>query len=246
MGLPYICGQGVTIDFPIFENAQRSFKNSMLHATTGGCLAQSIGNSSVVRAVDNVSFVFDHGDRVGLVGHNGSGKTTLLRALSGVYEPTAGTIEVQGHIASLLDVSTGIDSDATGYENIYLRAIMMGLQPQEARKRIEEIADFSELGNYLNLPVRTYSSGMMLRLAFSISTSVSADILLMDEWLSVGDSSFTTKATERLNALVDNSSVLVIASHDEHLLSKLCNRIIRLEHGKIVEEINEKDRLLTQ
>ena len=150
---------------------------------------------------------FTEGERVGLIGHNGSGKTTLLRTLSGVYAPVRGELKVQGKIASLLDVSMGLDPDATGFENIYLRGILDGLKPARIRSKIDEIADFSELGDYLNLPVRTYSSGMMLRLAFAISTSVEADILIMDEWLSVGDAEFSIKAAERLEGLVGKASI---------------------------------------
>ncbi len=190
----------------------------------------------MVTALDGLNFEFHVGSKVGLVGHNGSGKTTLLRMLSGVYAPVRGEIFVRGRVASLLDVSMGLDLDATGFENIYLRGIMDGQKPSLIRGRIDEIAEFSELGDYLNLPVRTYSSGMMLRLAFAISTSVKADILLMDEWLSVGDKEFSVKAQKRLEEMVDQASILVIASHDSRLIDSLCNRKITLSHGKIIQD----------
>jgi lipopolysaccharide transport system ATP-binding protein len=208
----------------------------MLYATTGGRIARDSGNRVTVCALDGVSFELKAGDRVGVVGHNGSGKTTLLRALAGIYEPVRGQISVSGRIASLLDLHLGIDPEATGYENIVLRAILAGLHPKEIRPKIDEIAAFTELDEYLEMPVRTYSSGMQVRLAFAVSTSVDADILLMDEWLSVGDSEFSKKASQRLERLVAQTSILVLASHSSDLIARLCNRVIRLEHGRIVED----------
>lgn len=207
-----------------------------MNLTTGGRIGQDAGKHAIVRALDDLNFEFADGERVGLVGHNGSGKTTLLRTLSGVYEPVRGKLKVHGKIASLLDVSMGLDPDATGFENIYLRGILDGLSPSRIRSKIDEIADFSDLGEYLNLPVRTYSSGMMLRLAFAISTSVEADILIMDEWLSVGDAEFSAKAARRLDTLVGSASIVVIATHDPTLVARVCTRKISLEHGKIVAD----------
>jgi lipopolysaccharide transport system ATP-binding protein len=229
-----IVGRGLTVEFPIFENSHRSLKKKVLHLSTGGIIGNDAGNHPVVCALDHLDFTFSDGDRIGLVGHNGSGKTTLLRVLSGIYAPTRGSLALKGRTASLLDVSTGVDPDATGFENIYLRGIMNGFRPSRIRDKIDEIADFTELGEYLNLPVRTYSSGMMLRLTFAISTSIDADILIMDEWLSVGDADFQDKAAKRLKAMVDNASILVLASHSPELIENVCNRKIQLEHGKIV------------
>jgi len=172
---------------------------------------------------------------VGLVGHNGAGKTTLLRLLGGVYEPTGGQIDVQGTVTSLIDVTLGMDMESTGYENIVLRGMMLGMSKSEARKHTPEISEFSGLGESLSMPVRTYSSGMVLRLAFSIATTVHPDILLMDEWLSVGDAEFVLRAEERLKAMVDKASILVIASHNPAIISDLCNVVIKLEKGRIIE-----------
>lgn len=229
-----ILGSKLSVEFPIFENSHRSLKKKVLQLSTGGIIGNDAGNHPVVCALDALDFEFRDGDRIGLVGHNGSGKTTLLRTLSGIYAPTRGSLSIQGRTASLLDVSTGVDPDATGFENIYLRGIMNGFRPAQIRSKIDEIAEFTELGEYLNLPVRTYSSGMMLRLTFAISTSINADILIMDEWLSVGDADFQEKASLRLKALVDNASILVVASHNPDLIERVCNRKIQLEHGKIV------------
>ncbi|RQP42278.1 ABC transporter ATP-binding protein [Burkholderia ubonensis] len=231
-----IIAEGVFVEFPIYENSHRSLKKAVLNLTTGGRIGQDAGRHAIVRALDDLSFRFSDGERVGLVGHNGSGKTTLLRALAGVYAPVRGTLKIHGKIASLLDVSMGLDPDATGFENIYLRGILDGLAPARIRGKIDEIADFSDLGDYLNLPVRTYSSGMMLRLAFAISTSIEADILIMDEWLSVGDADFSAKAAQRLETLVGNASIVVVASHDPALIQRVCTRKISLEHGKVTSD----------
>jgi lipopolysaccharide transport system ATP-binding protein len=228
--------KNVSVNFPIYDNVHRSLKKAVLNLTTGGRIAEDIKHHKSVKALDGINFDLKAGSRLGLLGHNGSGKTTLLRVLSGVYVPTSGKIITQGRIASLLDVSMGLDPDATGFENIYLRGLLEGLKPKDIKNKIEDIAEFSELGDFLNFPVRTYSSGMMLRLAFAISTSIDAEILIMDEWLSVGDVSFNAKASERLNALVKKASILVIASHDEDLINKICNRAIRLEHGHLVSD----------
>lgn len=231
-----IIANNLTVEFPIFENSHRSLKKKMLRLSTGGIIGSDAGSHPVVTALSDLSFTFQDGDRVGLIGHNGSGKTTLLRTLSGIYAPTHGQLKLQGRTASLLDISLGVDPDATGFENIYLRGIMNGFKPARIRDKIDEIADFTQLGEYLNLPVRTYSSGMMLRLTFAISTSIEADILIMDEWLSVGDAEFQDRAAARLKSLVDKASILVIASHSPDLIQSVCTRKIQLEHGHIVSD----------
>jgi len=231
-----ISAENVTVEFPIFENSHRSLKKAVLNISTGGRIGQSINRHPLVTALEDINFTFEEGSRVGLLGNNGSGKTTLLRVLSGIYAPVTGRLVARGRIASLLDVSMGLDPDATGFENIYLRGILDGLKPVRIRSKIDEIAEFTELGEYLNLPVRTYSSGMMLRLAFAISTSVEADILIMDEWLSVGDQSFSIKASKRLEELIGKTSILVVASHDHSLINQVCNRKIQLERGRILSD----------
>ena len=233
---PTILARDLGVEFPIYENSHRSIKKAMLNLSTGGKIGQDAGKHAIVTSLTSINFQFEAGSRVGLLGHNGSGKTTLLRVLSGVYAPVRGELKVIGSIASLLDVSMGLDPDATGFENIYLRGILDGLNPAKIRSKIDEIADFSELGDYLNLPVRTYSTGMMLRLAFAISTSIEADIIIMDEWLSVGDAAFSAKAALRLEKLVGKAAILVVASHDPALIARICNRKITLEHGRIISD----------
>ena len=231
----HIIAKNVGVEFPIFNSSHRSLKKSILNATTGGRVAKDSKNHVVVRALDDINLELHPGDRVGLVGHNGSGKTTLLRVLSGVYAPTQGQLSIQGSIATLLDVSLGMDGEATGYENIRIRGLLMGLSMAQIDAQIDEIAEFTDLGEYLDMPMRTYSSGMTVRLGFAVSTSIHADIVIMDEWLSVGDADFQLKATQRLNDMVNRASILILASHSMDLVEKTCNKIIRMEHGKIAE-----------
>jgi ABC-type polysaccharide/polyol phosphate transport system ATPase subunit len=224
----------VTVDFPIYNAKARSLKNSLVYRGTGGHIGRDAGNRVCVRALENICFQIKHGDRVGLVGGNGAGKTTLLRVLAGVYEPTIGNVFRKGKVASLFDISLGLDPESTGYENIMLRGLFLGLTPRQVHERTEEIADFTELGDYLAMPVRTYSTGMMLRLAFAVCTSISADILLMDEWLTAGDAAFVEKAERRLESLVDRSSILVLASHSVALLKEVCSTAILLDGGRAI------------
>lgn len=225
----------MVVEFPIYGTKSRSLKNTVLRAATGGALAADAADRVVVRALDHATFEINEGDRVGLVGHNGSGKTTLLRVLAGIYEPTAGYLDVRGRVASMLSITLGMDVDATGYDNIFLRGMILGLRKREIREMVDEVCEFSELGDYIQMPMRTYSSGMIMRLMFAISTSMKADIVLMDEWLSAGDQEFSEKAQKRLTQLVDRAKVLVIASHSPEVIARTCNRVIRLEHGKVVE-----------
>jgi lipopolysaccharide transport system ATP-binding protein len=200
-------------------------------AATGGALTAQKGGHLSIEALRDIDLSIEPGDRVGIIGHNGSGKSTLLRLLSGIYEPSSGYIERSGSIASLVDISLGINGENTGRENIFLRGKLMGLTNRQIEEKINEIIEFSELGPYVDLPVRVYSSGMLLRLAFSVSTSITADILIMDEWLSVGDGAFADRASKRLQDLVNQSEILVIASHNKELIEQTCNKVVWMEHG---------------
>lgn len=228
-----IKADNLVVEFPVYNTRHRSIKNTVLRAATGGRIASDAGGHVRIRALDDVSFEFREGDRVGIQGHNGAGKSTLLRVLAGCYEPASGTLITKGRVASLLDISTGFDGESTGYENIFLRGLVMGLTPKQIRDRTDEIAEFSELGEYMDMPLRTYSSGMVMRLAFSISINIGGEILLMDEWLAVGDAEFGQKSQKRLNELVESTPILVLASHSEDLLQKVCTKRYRLSHGKI-------------
>ena len=224
------------VEFPIMNSSHRSLKKMLMKAATGGRVAADAGKYVVVTALDSLNFRIESGERVALLGHNGSGKTTLLRALAGVYTPSGGELTVVGNITSLLDISLGMDPEATGVENIFLRGTLMGLTRNEIEARFDAIAAFADIGEFLNLPVRTYSSGMQMRLAFAVSTSIHTDIILMDEWLSVGDADFSAKASTRLNELVEGASILVLATHSPDLMRDTCNRCLRLEHGTMVSD----------
>ena len=225
--------EGVTVDFPIYSARTRSLKTSLLHKGTGGRIGNNAESVLCVRALEDVSLTIEHGDRVGLVGRNGSGKTTLLRVLAGVYEPPQGRVWRQGRVTSLFDVGLGIDHETTGYENIMTCGLLLGLTPEEIQNRMEEIAAFSELGEYLDIPVRTYSTGMLMRLTFAVCTCIKPEILLMDEWLSVGDAAFVEKAERRLEAFIDRAGILVLASHDLDLLGRVCTKGILLDAGRV-------------
>jgi len=230
-----LTAENVTVDVPILSLRARSLRSLALARAraVGGQIVDSGTNINVVRALDNVSFQLGQGDRLGLIGHNGAGKTTLIRVLAGIYTPTGGNLRVEGKLIPMFDIGLGFDEELTGNENISLRGLVMGLSPKEIAARADEIAAFSELGDYLNLPIRTYSAGMMLRLMFSIATCVRGDIVLMDEWIAVGDANFREKAQRRTLEIVGNAGVLVIASHDPDTLLRHCNLGMHLERGRV-------------
>jgi lipopolysaccharide transport system ATP-binding protein len=214
----------------------------LVSAATGGRLTADKSGHVQVRALSDINLEIKAGDRLGIVGHNGSGKSTLLRVLAGIYEPTSGRIQRSGSIASLVDIGLGINPENTGKENIYLRGQLMGLRSKEIAKKLDEIIEFSELGDFISLPVRTYSSGMLLRLAFAVATSITADILIMDEWLSVGDGSFAERAQQRLKNLVDQAEILVIASHSKTLIESTAKDVLWLESG-VVKQLGETEQV---
>lgn len=225
--------ENVNVEFPIFNANGRSLTSRLLEVATGGRLDKDPNGRVLVRALQGINFEIVEGERVGLLGHNGAGKSTMLRVLSRVYTPQSGTANIDGRITSLIDISLGINPEASGRENVFVRGTLLGLSKSEITEKFEEIVEFSELGDFIEMPVRTYSSGMHLRLAFAVSTVLKPEILLMDEWLSVGDESFKNKAEERLTNLVDSAKILVIASHSRELIEKTCTRAIWLEHGQV-------------
>ena len=231
-----IVADRIRIEYPILQSTNRSLKRRFVSAATGGRVARDANNHVVVTALDDVSLTICGGERVALVGHNGSGKTTLLRSIAGVYQPCSGILVVHGTICTLFDISVGFDPEATGRENVYLRGFVMGMSRADIAQRMGDIRHFSGLGDYLDLPLRTYSSGMLLRLAFAVSTSVQRDIMLMDEWLSVGDIEFSERAASRLKEHVDRTSILVLATHSEELAQSVCTRRIELSHGRVVRD----------
>lgn len=204
--------KNVSVDIPVFNSQGRSLKKTVMGIATGGKIGLTEAGKTVIRSLDNINLEISSHERVGLIGHNGAGKSTLLRVLGKVYEPSSGQANIQGKIGSLIDISLGIDGEATGIENIFLRAALLGIPKIEVERSLSEIIEFTQLGSFIEMPVRTYSTGMHMRLAFAVSTMISPDILLMDEWLSVGDQEFQLKAEQRLNKLIERSNVLVIAS----------------------------------
>jgi ABC-type polysaccharide/polyol phosphate transport system ATPase subunit len=231
--LSFLRLRGVSVEFPIYQGSSRSLKNALLYTSSRGNLARDALARITVRALNDVSFDVANGDRLGLIGPNGAGKTTLLKILAGVFEPTQGSFVAAGQVSSLLDTSVGLQGDATGRENIILRGMFMGIRPRDMRQMADEIGEFTDLGHYLDMPVRTYSSGMMLRLGFAISTCIPPDILIMDEWLSAGDAHFLEKAQRRIEGFVKDSSILVLASHSMGLIEQWCNRAILLHEGQV-------------
>ncbi len=235
--------ENVSVEFPIYNASNRSLKNRVLSIATGGKVEQRSDGLVIVRGLNDVSFMLSDRDRVGLIGHNGSGKTTLLRVLSGIFTPTRGRATIDGKCVSLININLGIDPEATGRENIRLRSAMMGIHPKELALNIEKIEAFSGLGEFLDVPFRTYSSGMQMRLAFATSTAIRPEILIMDEWLSTGDEDFKERANQRMKELVETTRILVLASHSKALLEKNCNRVIWLEHGRVKMDGDPKDVL---
>ena len=236
----------LTLRFPVYGVDAKSLKKALARVVAvGGALGRHAGVTDVT-ALQGVNFSLKAGDRLGLIGHNGSGKTTLLRALSGAYEPDEGMIDVHGRIAALLDLSLGIDPTATGLENIRLRGRIAGLSAKEVEERMEEITTFTGLGPFLAMPVKTYSAGMQGRLAFAAATAVEADVLLMDEWIAVGDADFQKLAHKRLLKLVERAGILVLATHEAPLLKLYCNKVMRLDGGVASEvmDIRKLDELL--
>ncbi|MEP9385690.1 ABC transporter ATP-binding protein [Mesorhizobium sp. KR9-304] len=199
----------------------------------GGLFSAPGQGARHVTALDGISFKLKPGDRLGLVGTNGAGKTTLLKVLYGIYEPTSGSIEKKGRVDALFNIGLGFRNLASGRRNIVVRGLINGWSPAEIEDRMEDIIAFSELGDFIDMPLNTYSQGMSARLAFAIATSFHPEILLMDEWIGAGDKDFQEKAKARLDAMIDKAGIIVLASHNDALIKKVCNRVMTLEHGRI-------------
>ena len=222
----------VSLMYPVYGTNSRSLKVSMIQAATGGkCVNQK--SKVEVQALDHINLTLTNGDKLGLIGHNGAGKTTLLKVLARIYEPTSGTVSTSGKLNSLFDVMVGMDHGLTGYENIFLRGLIMGLSKKEIQKAISQIEEFAEIGEFIHLPLTSYSAGMLVRLGFAIITNISSEILLIDEVLSVGDSRFIHKAKQRITSLIDQSHIMVLSTHDHEVIQSFCNKVLWLERGKV-------------
>jgi len=243
-----IISKDIHVEFPIYDTRTRSLKYSLgikqiakglsriapKNMNVGGQIGASETGRVVVKALDGVSFEISEGDRVGLMGHNGSGKTTLLRVLAGIYEPATGVIQANGRVFPLFDLQLGMDPEATGIENIWMRGKMLNLSTKQIQDALDDVIDFTELGDYLYMPARAYSSGMALRLAFAISTAITPEILVLDEMIGAGDASFIAKADARLKTFLARTGILVIASHSMGMLRQWCNKGMLLEQGKML------------
>lgn len=232
--MPCIELKDVCLNYPIYDVEARSFRRAITSTVNvGGRIITERKRLSLL-ALDNISFSMNAGDKIALIGHNGAGKSTLLKLLAGYYEPTNGKAISSGRISALLDMTAGMDMNLSGYENIRLSALLMGLSTKQIENRFQSISDFTGLGEYLKMPIRTYSHGMLLRLAFSVCTSIEPEILLLDEWIGAGDELFLSKAKNRLSEMVANAAILVFATHNIEVARSLCNKAVHLEHGKLV------------
>jgi len=228
----------VTFRYPIYSTGSMSLRNQLVRVGTGGKLSKENNHVVTITALDNVSFELKDGDSVGLIGHNGAGKSTLLRVMAGIYQPTQGKIIRSGNVGTIFDIGAGMDPELSGYENIFRMGMLLGLKKKDIVEMIPSIESFTDLGNFLSMPVRTYSSGMTMRLMFAVATAVQPEILLLDEMFGTGDAEFQGKAEERMMNFINNSKIFVFASHSAELVKKYCKRIFRLEHGAITEEVN--------
>ena len=220
------------VEFPIFDAKARSLKKAFL-GKAGGAIGRNQSDVVVVEALRDITMNLREGDRIGLVGHNGAGKSTLLRLLSGIYEPTRGSARIRGRVAPVFDLGVGMDPEISGYENIIIRGLFLGQTRKQMLSKVEEIADFTELGSYLDMPLRTYSTGMRVRLAMGVVTSIDPEILLLDEGIGAVDAEFMKKARIRLQELVARSGILVFASHSNEFLAQLCDSAMWIDHGTV-------------
>jgi ABC-type polysaccharide/polyol phosphate transport system ATPase subunit len=234
----------VTVQYPIYNNRNMSIRNQLVRISTGGRIESEAGHVQLVTALRNASFTINHGDSVGLIGHNGAGKSTMLRTMAGVYTPAQGKVIREGRVATVLELGTGMDPELSGYENITRMSMLLGMNKKQIENNAKEIAVFTQLGDFLQLPVRTYSSGMATRLLFAVATSTKPDILLVDEMFGTGDAEFQAQAKKRMEELIRLVGIFVFASHNNDLVHTYCSRIFFLEHGSVKEvDKSEIDRI---
>jgi ABC-type polysaccharide/polyol phosphate transport system ATPase subunit len=224
----------VSVEYPIYNAGNMSLRNQIVAIGTGGRIRSDAKRVKTVTALDGVTLRLTDGDRVGLVGHNGSGKTTLLRTMAGIFRPTRGSISVTGSISTVFGLGAGLDPELSGYENIMRMALLLGATVAEARESIPDIETFTELGDFLSVPVRTYSAGMVTRLTFAVATAAKPEILLIDEVIGAGDASFQDKAAKRLRSLIDRARILVLSSHETEIIKRFCTSTVHLDHGRLV------------
>lgn len=239
--------EDITVSFPVY-GSQKMLRQELAARVGGLMRREGRRHRLTIHALEGVSLEIRHGDRIGLLGPNGAGKSTLLRVLAGVYEPVSGRVEINGRVSPLFNTSPGLDMDDTGYENITTCGLYLGMTRDEISRKTPEIAAFTELGDYLSLPCRTYSTGMLSRLGFGIATSLDPEILLLDEGIGAGDARFAERAAKRVDALVERANILVLATHGDGLIRQMCNKAVLLQSGRVlfagsVEEVIEAYRI---
>jgi len=223
--------KNVSLDYPVYGQEPRLITKKLISLASAGKFISS-NKIPYVRSVDSLSLTISPGQRVALIGNNGAGKTTILKLISGIYKPSRGKVSVVGTVCPILGTGFGLDDDATGYENIVLGGIVLGAKARDMKEKIEEIADFTELGEFLRMPLKTYSAGMKARLAFDITTSIESDILVIDEGIGAGDKTFNLKAHDRLTHFLKKASILILASHSEELVRQFCTHGLVMKSGR--------------
>lgn len=221
--------ENVSMHFKLDKNRTTSLKEWVVSWLKGK------HQYEVFRALDNVSFEVKRGEIVGIIGRNGAGKSTLLKAISGIYKPTSGTVVTAGRVAPMLELGSGFDSELSGHDNIFLNGAILGFSEEFLKSKYDEIVAFSELGDFINQPIKTYSSGMMMRLAFSVATIIEPEILIVDEILAVGDASFQGKSYARMMDLMNGGTTVLFVSHSLNQIRDMCQRVIWLEHGSVMQ-----------
>jgi ABC-type polysaccharide/polyol phosphate transport system ATPase subunit len=229
--VPTISLKNISLHFPIFNAHKFSLRNTIVNKL-GGELANE-GSLKMVEALKNISFEAHVGDRIGLLGHNGSGKSTLMRTIAGIYTPVSGSLKVAGTISTLFGTSVGVNDEMTGDENLFLGALIFGKSYRKAKESMDSLREFTELGDYLNLPLRTYSEGMKMRVGFAVATNFEPDILLIDEIFGAGDKDFAIKSQKRIENLIERSNTFLFATHNDELIKKFCNKAILMSHGEL-------------
>lgn len=229
----------MSLDFRTYHNRTGSLKESVIGLFKKK--KHNLDDKKTFKALKNINLEINHGDRLGIVGHNGAGKSTLLKTLCRIYEPTTGSVKIEGRIAPLLEIGAGFNPELSGIENIYLNAAILGYNVKEIKKIERDIIEFSGLEEFIEMPVKYYSTGMYMKLAFSIATAVKPDILILDELFAGGDADFIEKAQSRMKSFINDSSIMVFVSHQTELLEDLCNRVIWIDHGTLKADGEPKE-----
>lgn len=239
--------KNISLQFPIFNAHRFSLRNTIVNKL-GGRLSCTPGSVQLVEALKNVNFEAFVGDRIGLIGHNGSGKSTLMRTIAGIYTPTTGTLKVKGNISTLFGTSVASNEEMTGEENLFLGSLIFSRSYKKAKASMEQLKEFTELGDYLNLPMRTYSEGMKVRIGFAVATNFEPDILLIDEIFGAGDKDFAEKSQKKIESLIEKSNTFLFATHSDDLIRRFCNKAILMSHGdlKAFGDVNDVLKLYHQ